>query len=113
MLKAGTETGSLMNHLYSGVSVPTLQIGMGATILCWSDRHAGTVVKLTANQIHVQRDKCTRVDKNGMSESQEWCYAADPNSVVEIFRKTRKGYRNTAGNGLLLGTRAEYHDYAF
>jgi hypothetical protein len=113
MMKAGVETGSLMNHLYSGAAMPAPGVGMGATILCWTDRHAGTIVKITPTQIHVQRDSAKRTDKNGMSEAQTYEYTADPSGLIEIFRNTKKGYRNTAGNGLLIGTRRAYHDYPF
>lgn len=113
MLKAGTETGSLMNHLYSREAVPTPVVGDGCTILMWTDRHAGTIVKVTATQVHVQRDKATRADSNGMSESQSYTYEADPDGAIQIFRMTKKGYRDNGGSGLLIGSRREYHDYSF
>ena len=102
-----------MNHIYSAATQLTPTVGMGATILCWTDRHAGTIVKVTRTQVHVQRDTATRVDANGMSEAQDYKYAADPTGTVEVFRMTRKGYRNSAGNGLLIGSRRAYHDYSF
>ena len=113
MLKAGTETGSLMNHLMSSTKPLPPEVGMGATILCWSDRHSGTIVKITKTQIHVQYDLAKRLDKNGMSESQQYACSPDPNGRIEIFRQTKKGYRNAAGNGLLIGSRQEYYDYSF
>lgn len=113
MMKAGTETGSLVNHLYSEESSLKPEIGMGATILYWIDRHAATIVKVTPTQIHVQRDKATRTDNNGMSESQEYTYEADVLAPVEIFRKTKRGYRDSRGNGLRIGSRKEYYDYSF
>ena len=85
---------------------------MGATILMWTDRYAGTVIRVTPTQIHVQEDKATRTDKNGMSESQDYEYAPNPQGRVWIFRKTKRGYRAN-GAGLLLDSREAYHDYSF
>jgi hypothetical protein len=111
----GTETGSVVNHLLSDTQgEPEAVVGMGATILMWTDRHAATIVKVTRTQVHVRRDKATRTDKNGMSESQEYTYEADPTATVEIFRKTKRGWRATGGGkGLRIGDRREYHDFSF
>lgn len=43
-MKLGRETGSLINHLLSHSKEPAPAVGMGATILGWSDRHPATVV---------------------------------------------------------------------
>lgn len=111
-LKAGTETGSLINYLLSlGGAKP--EVGMGCTILGWTDRHAATIVKVTKTQVHVQRDIATRIDKNGMSESQTYSCAADPTADVEVFRVTKKGLRNNRGNGLSIGKREEYYDHGY
>lgn len=113
MLKAGTETGSVMNHVMSRSNVSEVKIGDGATILQWTDRSAGTVVKITPTQIHVQEDNTVRIDSNGMSESQTYEYSPNPEGKVHVFRKTNKGYRNVGGNGLAVGQRNKYHDFYF
>ena len=112
-MKLGSETGSVINHVLSGsVGAPEPQVGMGATILMWTDRHAATIVKVTKTQVHVQRDLAKRTDKNGMSESQTYTYEPDPTAYVEIFRKTKAGYRATGGGSALrIGDRQEYHDF--
>ena len=112
MMKAGTETGNLENHMMSRVTPIKPEIGMGATMLAWTDRYAGTIVKITPCQIHVQEDNATRTDSNGMSESQDYHYEANPLGKIYIFRKTKKGYRSN-GLGLLIGTRDKYYDYSF
>lgn len=114
-MKLGTETGSMVNHLMSGtIGAPEPTVGMGATILCWTDRHAATIVKVTSSQIHVRRDRAIRVDNNGMSEVQQYTYEQDPTADVEVFRKTKRGWRKTGGGASLrIGDRAEYHDYSF
>lgn len=114
MLKAGTETGSLVNHLVSGASSVVPVVGMGATMLGWTDRVAGTVVKVTKTQVHVQRDDSKRTDTNGMSDQQTYEYTPDPTASIYIYRKTKRGWRSNGGySGLWLGVRQTYHDYSF
>jgi len=114
MLKAGSETGSLMNHVMSGDTTEP-KVGMGCTILCWTDfyQHAGTIIRVTPSQVHVQLDHANRTDCRGFSEQQDWAYSPNPDGGIEIFRKTKRGYRNRAGNGLLIGTRDHYYDFGF
>lgn len=114
-MKLGTETASLTNYLMSGtVGAPEPAVGMGATILMWTDRHAATIVKVTRTQVHVQRDTATRVDDNGQSEVQDYIFTPDTKAPVEVFRKTKTGYRMAGGgSSLRIGERDEYHDYSF
>lgn len=114
-LKLGVETGSLNNAIESAnPAVPVL--GGGATVLYWSDCHAGTVVHISPSgkTVVVREDKATRIDKNGMSESQEYAYA--PNNKGEgrewIFRMTKRGWR-AKGTGVSFGKRQKYHDFSF
>jgi hypothetical protein len=111
-MKLGTETGSVMNHLFTASAQPEPAVGMGATICCWTDRHAATIVKVTRCQIHVQADVAIRTDKNGASECQQYEYRRDPSSTVIVFRKTKRGWRSNQG-GLLIGVRRHYYDYSF
>ena len=112
-LTLGNETGSLMNFVMSISTAPKPKVGMGATILCWTDRHACTIVKLTPKTVTVQRDKATRIDKNGMSDCQEYSYEKDLNGYTRIFRMTKRGWRDTSGNGLMIGNRDEHYDFSF
>lgn len=115
-MRLGTETISFQNHMLSGtVGAPEPEVGMGATILMWSDRHAATIVRVTKTQVHVQRDKATRIDNNGMSESQRYTFEPNPEAAVEVFRK-RKGNRwvlSGGGASLRIGDRSSYHDFSF
>jgi len=108
-------SGSLINDLMtSGTDgAPEPVVGMGVTILMWSDRHPGTIVKVTKSQIHVQGDKATRTDKNGMSEMQIYTFEPNPEAGISIFRKTKKGWKNNRGEKLAIGYRDKYHDYSF
>ena len=108
----GIETGSLVNHaLSSYVRVP--KIGEGATEICWSDRHAGTVIRLRPHAVLWRRDIAKRTDTNGMSECQQYTYSPDPNSSVKVFKFTPRGYKSDTGSYLSIGYRNEYHDYSF
>lgn len=127
-MKLGSETGSLVNHLYSRSASPEPVVGMGATLLSWTDRHPATVIEVNQKKryIVVQEDDAVRLDSNGMSESQAYEYSSNPNGSKSIYRKNRKGewvshvinpdtgrlvQRRSAG--LLLGERDKYHDFSF
>lgn len=118
----GTQTGSLVNHIYSSANIPAPVVGMGATILMWSDRHAGTVVEVRADgSFTVQRDKATRADSNGMSDCQEYTYEPDPNGPRYDFAPVKRGKAKGAirengrkdGYGIILGRRDEHYDFSF
>ena len=111
-MRLGTETGSLINHFLAKNGVIP-EIGMGATICGWTDRYPATIVKITATQVHVQIDNYTRVDNNGMSESQDYEYSPNPDAPIRIFRKTKKGLKNACGDYLSIGRRERYYDYSF
>ena len=131
MLKLGTQTASLHNHLYSRMTKgqPVPVVGMGATMLAWTDRNACTIIEVfqIGNDIavKVQRDSAKRIDDNGMSEDQTYEYTADPqaptynyrfrNGTWEqvIFGEQTKRWKRIEGNGLRIGTRDSYHDFSF
>jgi hypothetical protein len=117
MKKLGTETGSLVNHLYSMAIGPEPEIGMGATICSWTDRHAFTVIDISPSgkTITLQQDDAKRIDKNGMSDTQEYEYTRDLNGPIEKARRNRQGGWQTIGgkNTVLIGKRAEHYDYSF
>lgn len=106
--------GSLMNRIAEVSKQPKPEVGMGATIMMYTDRIAATIIKVTAKSITVQEDVSTRVDNNGMSESQEYSYKSNPKGQIQVFRlRKRGGYRNKDGDGLLIGDRDHYYDYGF
>jgi len=110
-MKLGSETGNAINHVYSSLKTPEPEVGMGATILCWSDRHAATIVKVTKCQIHVQQDKA-RIVNGDIYSGCSYAFERDENAPVVIFRKTKRGWRN-GGYCLLPGRREEYYDPSF
>lgn len=123
-MKLGTETASVTNHLLSGTKgAPTPVVGMGATVLMWSDRHAATIVEVQtfktgtrAGQVSavvIQRDHATRTDTNGMSESQAYTFTPNADAAKEVYRLTKSGGFKGACGSLRIGDRREYHDYSF
>lgn len=126
MMKLGTQTGSLVNHIYSRMGSPEPVVGMGATECLWSDRHAVTIVEVTKKYIVTQRDDTKRIDSNGMSESQEYEFTPNPEAYKQYWKKDKKGtyrqaHHNENGrlvfNGhschLGIGYRDEYYDFSF
>jgi hypothetical protein len=123
MMKLGTETGSLVNHLYSRSDFDpmTINVGDGATVLSWSDRTAYTVISVTTKEIRIQRDKAKRIDQNGMSDSQEYSYTANPDGSIEIVKPVTRGNKKgqwriggkTNGNAVVFGVRDQHYDYSF
>ena len=73
---------------------PEATVGMGATILMHSDRHAATIVDVFTKygrlHVKVQRDKATRTDSNGMSDSQDYTFERDPQGRIEQVIDPRK-----------------------
>lgn len=119
-----------INHLSQTRPQTTIPVvGDGATVTAWSDRYAGTVVSFDGKYCSVQCDKATRIDKNGMSDAQEYAYEADPTGYIYTFRQDANGvwravYKNENGRmvysgkrgdgyGLMIGVRDRYYDFSF
>lgn len=108
-----------MNSIYARVKSPQPEVGMGASILYFSDRSACTIIEASDKMVVVQRDKVFRVDQNGMSESQQYDYERDPDGVKSVFtlrkngRWVLRGDDMKGGTVLLVGVRSEYYDYSF
>jgi hypothetical protein len=108
--------GNLMNRLAESSKQPEPEVGMGATILMFSDRHPATIVKvLTPRKILVQEDNAKRTDKNGMSESQDYTYTPNPKAPVRTFTRRKDGgwQESKSSPTLLIGTRDKYHDFSY
>lgn len=131
-LKAGTQTGSLLNHVMSGGEQPEPEVGMGATYFAWTDRYALTVVEIKGSVVVLREDRAIRTDKNGMSDDQSYRYESDPEGK-EYRVKLKDGvwrrmgyvwvdsvgdYRwrmlpKGQGGSISFGARRAYHDYTF
>jgi hypothetical protein len=118
-------TGSLVNLISGNSQQPTPEVGMGATVLQWTDRSAATIVEVAITNkgvpkaITIQYDNSQRTDSNGMSESQTYDYTPNPHgSKVEYtLRKNgawvRRGDPLKGGQRVAIGYRDTYHDYSF
>lgn len=136
-MKLGTQTGSLINHLCSRATIgqPVPEVGMGATMLLWTDRHAATISKVEdlsskrwRHQIEVQADIATVVEGSSHDGSASYVYRPNAKAGVHIFRSERDGGQwcevrandkgnmvlcNGGGRGLRIGEREEYRDPSF
>ena len=114
-------TGSFFNNLMQDSKHPTPEVGMGATKLSWTDRTAGTIVAVSnsGKKLSWRRDKVTRTDNNGMSESQTYTYDTSSAEGFDVEYSLRKNGRwvkvgsSMSGPALGLGHRSEYYDYSF
>lgn len=98
-------------------------VGMGATISVGSDRYPYTVCEvITENRILIQADDYRRTDKNGVSESQEYEYTPQPDSLrIEIKRRKDPRYLNAwfgkggkkNGERYYVGSRRCFQDPSF
>ena len=112
------EYGSLTNLMMgNSKSEDEPKVGMGATVILYTDRHACTVIKVSDSKktFWMQRDNAKRTDNRGMSEDQDWEYTPNPKGAVYEVRKNRKGVWKTIGSKMTvrLGEREEYYDFSF
>lgn len=113
--------GSLINNICgNGINVVKPEINMGATEICWTDRHAFTIVEIINDKtIVVQRDDVKRTDNLGMTDSQQWECTPNSNNNTYIVTLRKNGKWITKGQSLkdgtrwLIGSRMEYYDYCF
>lgn len=114
--------GSLQN-LMMGNSVGTKkgetispEIGMGGTLVHWTDREPVTIIEISPSgkTITLQADIATRLDKNGMSDSQSYSFERNPGGAKFKARKRKSGFwTTTGGERVMLGHRSKYYDYSF
>lgn len=120
--------GSVVNRLLE-VHQAEPEIGMGATELGWTDRHAGTIVEVhkaktgkrkgQATRVGWQQDRAERIGPGGPSEVQRYEYQPDPEAAVVYFTLRRnerwihEGSAMADGVALTIGRRDEYYDYSF
>ena len=101
----------------------TVKVGDGVTINLWSDRHAATVIKVTAKTVTVRRDKATlnpdfipggfAAHCTNQSE-QRYTYEPDEKGEIRTFHWSDKFQRyGQPGNLTLSKGRHEFYDYNF
>lgn len=131
-MRPGIETGSGINHLYSRMTkgAPEPEIGMAATVLLWSDRHAATVTAIEDTKsgliVEVQEDLATVVSGNSFDGSAEYVYQRNRNGARHTFRRDKNGswdqvrknpttgrWNKVSQGGVIIGKREEYRDPHF
>ncbi len=113
--------GSFNNRMMENSKQPTPEIGMGATVTMYTDRHACTIMKVNAkgNEVEIIEDIATRTDENGMSDQQSYSYLPNPNRKPDTFSKRKNGMWVKVGSEtkdgpcLIIGVRDHYHDFSF
>ena len=98
-------------------NITTPEVGMGATIIFWSDRHAATIVRVKGQRVWVKKDHAKRTDSNGMSDQQTYEYSPDESAPEICFSLRKNGVYIEKGNNtspsLAIGYRNHYHDFSF
>ena len=132
IMKLGTQTGSIVNHLHSRAVIgqPEPAVGMGATMLLWSDRCACTIINVQQVRgktiVTVQTDRATVTAGSSHDGSAEYSYARNPQGSEHHFRRKNDGrwqqvvinrqtgrWGKASGRGLRIGERDEYRDPSF
>lgn len=114
-------TGSIINRIIESGTPAEPEVGMGATLMLYSDRHAYTVRRVEKSKsgktvtIYVSRDKATRTDDHGMSESQTYEYeTVEDAPQAKFVSRSGKPFRQYASGPILaVGGRDEYYDFSF
>lgn len=109
----GRLTGSVVGY-YMPNAYGKPEVGMGATLVMWSDRHAYTITRVSASgkTFWMKRDIAKRIDNNGMSEMQDYEFTPNPNAHEECVRMTKRGWMSR-GQLVRVGYRSEYYDFSF
>lgn len=104
-------------------SIPVVPApGVGATRQLWSDRHAGTIVRVSKSgkALWWVRDIAVVVSGSEFDGSAEYDYRPDPAGAELKFTLRRNGRwviegagMNDRGSGLGIGSRREYRDPSF
>jgi len=107
-----------MNWLYENVTVkdePKPEVGMGCTMLGWSDRYAYTITRISKSgkTFWAKRDLSVRVDCNGMSEDQSYDYTSNPLAPERMVRLCKRDQWRSKCERFIIGYRNEYYDYSF
>jgi hypothetical protein len=96
------------------------EVGMGATICYWTDRHAGTIIAVSASgrEVKVQVDKAVAKHKNIFTETQDYEYSPNPEGSIYTFTLRKNGRyvekgSSMKGTKLWVGDRREYYDPSF
>ena len=112
--------GSIDNRMMENAKMPAPLVGMGATEMCYTDRHPYEIIAVKDDRhITVRELDWKRIDTNGMSDCQDYEYFSNPeNRTAELFLTKDGKWRERIGrrlgcNGFCLGFAERYHDFSF
>ena len=76
--------GSLNNRIAERAQQPTPVVGMGVTECSYSDRHPWEIIEVKDEKhITIRQMGAERIDKNGMSDVQEYRYFSKPDGATK------------------------------
>lgn len=107
--------GSIQNALGRS-SAEKPEVGMGVTVYGWTDRHAGTISRVSASgrTFWFRHDKATRTDNGGMTECQTYTFEPQPDAPeYRVYKTKHKGWYSRKVGKIGIGHRSAYHDYSF
>lgn len=127
-MQALTPDSSLVNSVLDArhENSPNPTVGMGATVLGWTDRYAGTVIDVSGNRITIQEDHSERTDSNGDTANQVYAYSKNDKGMLHHFSKRGGKWvqvvedqhgsswrRKEGGYELALGERDHFYDFSY
>jgi hypothetical protein len=104
--------GTLTNLVYAENKSPEPKIGDGATLICWSDRRAYTVVSIKKTYLLATRDIVERTDQNFEKDPQEYTYQIDPDATPVRANLRKDGKYYIGDQVSKIGYRNEHYDYS-
>lgn len=117
---------SLINRLIESSKNPEPEVGMGATVIMWTDRKAVTITEVinyksgpkagTVRAVKTRPCRAIRTDENGMSDAQSYRYEEMPDAPEATWTRRQDGSFRPVGEQyrvLAIGFRDEYYDYSF
>lgn len=103
-----------------------VEVGQGATVCLYSDRFAGTIIKVTKTTITIQRDKAIpnkdfkpEFEVGGFAghcvnqDEQSYTYERNEKGTTQVFRWSKKNRRYQKDRIFLSKGRHEFYDYNF
>lgn len=114
--------GSVNNRVMERATSPVPVVGMGVTQCYWSDREPWEIIEVKDERhIVIRKLDTNRVDKNGMSECQDYEYISNELNEVKRLYKTSSGKwverigRNGVdkSTGWYVGYAEKYYDYSY
>lgn len=93
-------------------------VGMGATIMMYSDRVAATIIYVSpsARKIIIQKDKAKALHEGRCDSGQRWQLDRDPAGEKIEVRLNKDGKWRESGyyrTPVVVGKRIHYYDYGF